>query len=184
MSTPDPTDEQLAFVHARRYLLAAICELFSRLRHKLLPGSTTIYKILGADGLKLGEHNQHQLDGQQVYLQTNFSHKGQDHSFCVGLTNDESWNMVILTKPSVGPDKIVTAIVWDADLATSFEEVEKDCMSLMNTVLQGKRRSPVPEERNKKKPVPIADSSRRRPRSKQAGTSESVLPGQSNVTPD
>ena len=165
MSTPEPTDEQLAFIHARRYLLMAICELFSRLRHKLLPGSTTIYKILGADGLKLGEDNQHQLDGQQVYVRINFSHQGQDHSFCVGLTNDESWNMVILTKPSVGPDKIVTAIVWDADLATSFEEVEKECMSLVNTVLQGKRRSPVTEEKKKKKPAPMADLSRRRTRS-------------------
>jgi hypothetical protein len=62
------------------------------------------------------EDNQYQLDGQQVHVRLKFSHQDKDYHFSAIVTNDENWDVIVVVRSNVAPEKIITSGINSLDL--------------------------------------------------------------------
>ena len=147
--TPEFSPEQINFIAARRYFTFALFKLLPQLRLRGFPESTSEYQIFGPDGLELRETNQYQLDGQLVQIRLRFSHQSKKHHYSVILTNDENWELMIVLRSSVAPERAIVARIDPDDLETAYLKFHDALLGTIEDVLSGRvTLGAVPEGRH------------------------------------
>jgi hypothetical protein len=117
-----PSQEQIAFVEARRSFTVGLWGTFSEVRHSGYPNSRWDYELIGRGGQQITEKEAQEIDGQQVHVKATFSQRDKDYDFAVCLTNSPNWDLIITLKTGLGPNRMIkVSVPYDGAEAATAE---------------------------------------------------------------